>query len=101
LILITILFTEGERMNEPRKIPGSLSIYIPKYDRNFLKICELYSKEIYKSTSFSGFILMCVKNYINNLSRKDKANFEEIAYKLAKKDKPKASEFVDRFIKEN
>ena len=49
-----------------------LSIYVPKYQRNFIKICEEYVKAKYPESSFSSFILQCVTDHINKLSREDK-----------------------------
>mgnify|MGYP005995269477 FL=1 len=76
-----------------------LSIYVPKHQRNFVQICEEFVKEKYPGESLSAFILDCVRDKINSLSREDKKLFEEQAYKLAKKDKPTTSDFVDKFIK--
>ena len=76
-----------------------LSIYVPKYQRNFIKICEEYVKAKYPESSFSSLILQCVTDHINKLSREDKKLFEEQAYKLAQKEKPTSTEFVDKFIK--
>ena len=76
-----------------------LSIYVPKFQRNFIKICEQYVKAKYPDSSFSSFILQAVSEHINKLSREDKKLFEEQAYKLAQKEKPTTTEFVDKFIK--
>jgi len=80
---------------------GNMSVYIPKHERSFLNICFCYAKEAFPDFSFSQFILMCIKNYINTMDRENKKVFEDQAYKLAQKEKPKATEYVDRFIKEN
>lgn len=89
--------------NEKRKNENSLykqlSIYVPKHQRNFIHICEEYVKEKYPDASFSAFIIDCVRDKINSLSREDKKVFEEQAYKIAQKEKPTTSDFVDRFIK--
>ena len=77
-----------------------ISVYVPKYQRNFIKICEEYTKEKYPDSSFSNFILNCVTQIINSLPREDKKLFEAQAYKLAKKDKPTTTAFVDKFIKD-
>jgi hypothetical protein len=76
-----------------------LSIYVPKHQRNFVAICEEFVKEKYPDESLSAFILECVRDKINTLSREDKKLFEKQAYKLAKKEKPSTSDFVDKFIK--
>ncbi len=76
-----------------------LSIYVPKFQRNFIKICEQYAKAKYPDSSFSNFVIQAVSDHINKLSREDKKLFEEQAYKLAQKEKPTTTEFVDKFIK--
>lgn len=76
-----------------------ISVYVPKYQRNFVRICEEYVKAKYPDSSFSNFILECVTDKINLLSREDKKIFESQAYRLAQKEKPTATEFVDKFIK--
>jgi rRNA-processing protein FCF1 len=72
---------------------------VPKHQRNFVQICEEFVKEKYPDESLSAFILDCVRDKINSLSREDKKLFEKQAYKLAKKEKPSTSDFVDKFIK--
>ena len=90
-------------MENPKKKKDSLykqiSVYVPKYQRNFIHICEEFTKEKYPDSSFSSFILECVSEKINSLSREDKKLFEEQAYKLAQKEKPSTVDFVDKFIK--
>ena len=76
-----------------------LSIYVPKHQRNFVAICEEFVKAKYPDESLSAFILDCVRDKINTLTREDKKLFEEQAYKLAKKEKPSTTDFVDKFIK--
>ena len=76
-----------------------LSIYVPKHQRNFVAICEEFIKIKYPDESLSAFILDCIRDRINTLSREDKKLFEEQAYKLAKKEKPSTVDFVDKFIK--
>jgi len=80
---------------------GNMSVYVPKHERNFLNICFNYVKTAFPEFSFSQFILMCIKNYINTMDRENKKRFEDEAYKIAQKEKPKATEYVDRFIKES
>jgi len=72
---------------------------VPKHQRNFIQICEEFVKTKYPGESLSAFIIDCVRDKINTLSREDKKLFEEQAYKLAKKEKPSTSDFVDKFIK--
>ncbi|MAH06813.1 hypothetical protein CMI38_01020 [Candidatus Pacearchaeota archaeon] len=82
-----------------KSIYGNTSIYIPKYDRNFIKICEQYVANRFPDSSWSQFVIMCIKHYINGLPKKEKESFESHAWKLAKLEKPKSTEFVDKFIK--
>jgi len=81
---------------------GHVSVYIPKYERNFVKVCFLFAekkaKRLGEKSRFSMFLLKALKNHSNGMNREDKDLFEECAYELAKKEKPKASQFVDRFI---
>jgi len=90
---------QDKRKNES-SLYKQLSIYVPKHQRNFVQICEEFVKEKYPDESLSAFILDCVRDKINSLSREDKKLFEKQAYKLAKKEKPSTSEFVDKFIKD-
>jgi len=82
-----------------KNIYGNVSLYIPKHERNFMRICQAYAEKEYPDTSWSQFVIMCIKTYINRLSREEKKAFEEQAWKLAQLEKPKTSEFVDKFIK--
>ena len=82
-----------------KNIYGNSSIYITKYDRNFIRICEQYAADKFPDSSWSHFVIMCIKNYINGLPKKEKESFESHAWKLAKLEKPKSTEFVDKFIK--
>ena len=77
---------------------GNISVYIPKYDRNFIRICEKYAADKFPDVSWSQFIIMCIKHYINGLPREEKQVFEKHAWDLAKLEKPKTTEFVDKFI---
>lgn len=83
---------------------GNISIYIPKYQRNFLRILlkfiEKKAEKAEEHLNFSSFFLKCLKTYVNRMSKEDKDLFEECAYELAQKEKPQAAEFVDRFISE-
>jgi len=95
---------QAKEKNPVKKIKESslykqLSIYVPKHQRNFVAICEEFVKAKYPGESLSAFILDCIRDKINTLSREDKKLFEEQAYKLAKKEKPSTSDFVDKFIK--
>ena len=90
---------QQEKRKTENSLYKQLSIYVPKHQRNFVQICEEFVKEKYPDESLSAFILDCVRDKINSLSREDKKLFEEQAYKLAKKEKPSTSDFVDKFIK--
>lgn len=90
---------QTEKRKNENSLYKQLSIYVPKHQRNFVQICEEFVKAKYPDESLSAFILDCVRDKINSLSREDKKLFEEQAYKLAKKDKPTTSDFVDKFIK--
>ena len=83
---------------DPNKLYGNLSFYIPKHEKNFVRICDAFRQKEFPDMSFSGFVLMCMKHYINSLDRQGKKNFEDAAYALVQKEKPKATEFVDKFI---
>jgi len=74
------------------------SIYIPKHERNFIKVCEAYADRM-GFTSWSGFLVHCVKYFINNLPRDQKKEFQDIAYEIAKKDRPEATDFVGRTMR--
>lgn len=78
---------------------GNTSIYIPKYDKNFMKICERYAAAKFPDSSWSQFVINCIKHYINGLSKDEKVAFEDHAWALAQLEKPKSTEFVDKFIK--
>ena len=82
---------------------GNISIYIPKFERNFVRILLKFigkkAEESEERPNFSSFFLKCLKTYINQLSKEDKSLFEECAYELAQKEKPKAAQFVDQFIR--
>tara|TARA_R100000008_G_C3585985_1_gene172323 strand:+ start:1834 stop:2121 length:288 start_codon:yes stop_codon:yes gene_type:complete len=91
--------TEKRIKRNENSLYKQLSIYVPKHQRNFVQICEEFVKVKYPGESLSAFILECVRDKINTLSREDKKLFEEQAYKLAKKEKPTTTEFVDKFIK--
>ena len=84
--------------NNKNKLYGRISIYVPKHERNFVNICEQYCKEEYEMP-FSGFVLMCIKSFINGLSREEKKKFESKAWKIAQLEKPTITDFVDKFIK--
>jgi len=79
---------------------GNISVYIPKKSKNFLRICMIYAEEELEITSFSSFIILCIKQFINTLGKEEKSKFEAIAQRLAQKEKPRASEFVDQYIRE-
>jgi len=85
-------------MKKEDKLYRNLSIYVPKYEGNFMKVCEHFVKKEFEDQSFSQFLLTCVKTYINGMPRELKKKFEACAYDLAKKDKPKSTEFVDKFM---
>ena len=87
-------------MSKDNQLYGRISVYVPKHERNFLKICEKYALEEFPDSSFSAFVIMCVKSFVNGLNREDKKKFESMAWELAKKEKPKTSDFVERFIKQ-
>jgi len=99
--LIIFVKEKREKLHMAKKdnLYKQLSVYVPKYQRNFIHICEEFVKEKYPGTAFSTFILECISERINSLSREDKKLFEEQAYKLAQKEKPTTTEFVDKFIK--
>jgi len=82
-----------------KKLYFNLSLYVPKHDANFLNICREFVKLRYPKKSLSWFFINAVKDKINLLPIEDKRTFEDCAYKLAKKEKPRAAKFVDKFIK--
>tara|TARA_B100000287_G_C20364251_1_gene675078 strand:+ start:413 stop:685 length:273 start_codon:yes stop_codon:yes gene_type:complete len=86
-------------MSQNKKLYSNLAIYIPKHESNFFKICKEFVKKKFPGRSFSWFIIETMKNYVNSLPKNDKDLFESCAMEMAKKDKPKASSFVDKFIK--
>ncbi len=77
---------------------GNQSIYIPKNSRTFIRICMQYSKEELEEPNFSPFALMCMKEFINNLSPMQKAKFEAIAERMAQKEQPRSTAFVKQFM---
>jgi len=80
---------------------GNISVYIPKKNKNFLKICMIYAEEELEITSFSSFIILCIKQFVNTMTKEQKSKFEAISQRLAKEEKPRASEFVDQYIRKN
>ncbi len=77
---------------------GNISVYIPRKTQNFIKICMAYATEELGIKSFSSFILLCIKHFINTLNKEQKSKFEEIGARLAKEETPRSAEFVDQFI---
>ena len=86
-------------MNQDKKLYSNLAVYIPKHESNFFKICKEFVKRKYPGRSFSWFIINAMKDFINSLSKDYKQLFESCAQDIAKKEKPKAASFVDKFIK--
>ena len=86
-------------MSKDKKLYSNLAVYIPKHESNFFKICKEFCKRKFPGRSFSWFIINAMKDYINSLSKNEKDLFEQCALDIAKKDKPKAASFVDKFIK--
>ena len=80
---------------------NNISIYIPRNVRNFVKICMVYAEEELDISSFSNFIILCMKEFVNKLPKEQRKKFEQIGRKIAKKEKPRAVEFVDKFIQED
>ncbi len=81
-----------------KKLYHNTSLYIPKEEAHFLKICRVFIKEVFEDMSFSGFVLMCIKDYLNNMSLANRRKFEDCAYALSQKERPKIAAFVDKFI---
>jgi len=80
---------------------GNISVYVPRKNMNFLKICIAYAEEELGITSFSNFIILCIKDFVNRMNKDQKAKFEAIAQRIAKEEKPRATEYVDKFMKTN
>ena len=79
----------------------NLSIYVPKHMKNFIAICQAYSKEYFPGKHFSAFVLKCMRHYVNTLPKEEKKNFEDCALKLAEKESPKALDYASRFMNQN
>lgn len=94
----SIVLNIGDMMSKDNQLYGRISVYVPKHERNFLKICEKYAETEFPDYSYSSFVIMCIKSFVNSLNREDKKRFEELAWQLAKKEKPTTSDFVERFI---
>ena len=77
----------------------NISVYIPRNAKNLFKVCRIYAKDVLKLNSFSNFLILCMKKFVNDLSKEDKNKFEEIARNLSKKEKPRAVDFVDNFMR--
>jgi len=75
------------------------SLYIPAYQVNMMRIIELFWRHKYRKFNLSEFFNLCVREYVNNLSKEDKKTFEDCADKLSKMKSPSTSQFVDKFFK--
>lgn len=76
----------------------NLSIYVPKHMKNFIRICKAYQEKYFPGQKFSIFVMKCMRHYINTLPKKEKENFENCAWELAQKEKPKAADYASKFI---
>ena len=76
-----------------------ISLYVSKNMRNFIKICRVYVKKYFPDERFSTFVIKCIRNYVNTLSKEERDNFEECALELAKKEQPKAADYASKFIR--
>ena len=80
--------------------PGSnFSVYVPKHERNFLKICRAYQKRTKDGENFSSFLLNIIKDFINQLPRDQHKIFEDCAQEISRTENKKERAFVSKFIK--
>ena len=77
---------------------GNFSVYVPKHERNFIKICRAYHKEVNDGSNFSIFVLRCIKNFVITLSKEQQKVFNSCHEKLSIEERPEAREFVDKFM---
>lgn len=75
------------------------SLYIPARQTNMMRIIELFWRHKYGKFNLSEFVNLCIREYVNNLSKEDKKIFEECSHKLSKMKSPTTTQFVEKFLK--
>ena len=66
---------------------STTTIYFKKHESFFIETCKKYSLERFPGMSFSEFVTMCIKDYVNSLSLEERKFFEECAWELVEKEK--------------
>jgi len=78
-----------------------ISIYVKKYNRRWMKTLQQYVKDVYKGEmDFSEFIVMVLKNHINDLDPGDIKVFEAAAEKIMIEQNPEALRYIKNLRKD-
>jgi len=88
----------AKKLKKDEALYKQISVYIPKHDKHFIQIVEAFIKQEYPELSMSNYIIMCIKDNINALTREQKKRFEKLSEEIAQRNSPKTSAFVDKFI---
>lgn len=88
-------------MNMPRKLPGGMyrtvSVSVPKYERNFLTKIVKFVEEEYPDENVSWFFMMAVKHFINNhLTKDQKRRFRDFTFEVSGQEVPEPQDILKK-----